>query len=379
MPAPARELRNGVEITRVRSTSFGRGSHIGRLADYATFYVQVLRTLLTGRRRAGVVVLTTPPLLEFVAWLARRLRGQRYAVWSMDLHPDAEIAAGMLAPRGLLARVLLGLNKLGYRGADFLVDLGPYMKRLLTAKGVPAERTATVHMWSSGDEIEPTPRDRNPLAASLGLADRFVVMYSGNAGIVHEFDPILEAMRRLRDDARIHFLFVGDGPQRSRIERYAAEHRIENFGYHDYFARDQLRHSLSMADVHLISLRRPFVGISVPGKLYGIMAAGRPALFVGPAKCESADAIRDGQCGVVVDVDSSDAAGEIVSTLRRWSADSSEPRAMGERGRAVFLEQYERDRNCAAFGDVVARVWGAPVPAALPAGVGAFTSAAGGS
>ena len=253
------------------------------------------------------------------------------------------------------------------------------MKGLLTAKGVRVERTATVHMWSASDEIEPTPRERNPLVASLGLADRFVVMYSGNAGIVHEFGPILEAMRRLKDDARIHFLFVGDGPQRPRIERFAAEHGIENFSYRDYFARDQLRHSLSMADVHLISLRRPFVGISVPGKLYGIMAAGRPALFVGPPRCESADAIRDGQCGVVVDAESSTAADDLVSTLRRWSANPAEAEAMGARGRAVFLEQYERERNCGAFGDVVAAFWGAPRIPSESVGTPALSASRGGA
>ena len=47
-----------------------------------------------------------------------------------------------------------------------------------------------------------------------------------------------------------------------------------------------------MADVHLISMRPEMTGIVVPGKLYGVMAAGRPALFVGPTHCESADTIR---------------------------------------------------------------------------------------
>ena len=62
-----------------------------------------------------------------------------------------------------------------------------------------------------------------------------------------------------------------------------------------------LRYSLSVADVHLISLRQPFVGVSVPSKLYGAMASARPILFVGPKRCETADAIRDARCGVTVD------------------------------------------------------------------------------
>src|SRR4051812_24096981 len=96
MPAPSREVRNGVLIRRLPTASFGRGRQLGRLADYVSFYVQVLVRLLLGRTRTGVVYLTTPPLLSVIGAIVRLIRGQRYAVWSMDLHPAAEIASGML-------------------------------------------------------------------------------------------------------------------------------------------------------------------------------------------------------------------------------------------------------------------------------------------
>lgn len=362
--APERQERNGVQITRLRATTFGRGSHLGRLADYSSFYVQVLLRLLFGPRQDGVVLLTTPPLLSVVGRLARLLRGQPYAIWSMDLHPDAEFAAGMLDRRRLLGRLLEWANATGYRGADFVVDLGPYMKRRLLDKGVSAARTETVHVWSRLDEIEPTPRDANPLLDELGLRGRFVVMYSGNAGIVHDFTHVLEAMRRLRDDRRIYFLFVGGGPQRPAIERYAREHRLENFAYRDYVPRDQLRHSLAAADAHLITLRAPFAGIAVPGKLYGIMASGRPAVFVGPTRSESAEAIREARCGVVIDPDADPRPAEsLARVLSDWADDPTPARRLGAAGREVFLVRYERVPNCRAFESVIRRTWGTPVPA----------------
>lgn len=359
VPAPPREARNGVRITRVRATSFGRGSHLGRIVDYATFYARVALRLLAVPRDTHVVFLTTPPLIAVLGWLARRLRGQRYAIWSMDLHPEAEIAAGMLPERGLLARALTWLNGLGYRGADFVVDLGAYMKQRVIAGGVDLARAVTVPVWGREEETEPVERGRNPLAGELGLGDDFVVMYSGNAGLVHDFRDILHAMRLLKDDRGLQFLFVGGGPQRRYIERYAAEHSVGNFRYLDYFPRERLRYSLSLADAHLISLRAPFVGISVPAKLYGVMSAARPALFVGPERCETADTIREGDCGAVIDPAAGDAAPAIVATLRGWRADAAARRAMGERGRALFLERYERAPNCAAFEDVLRARWSA--------------------
>jgi glycosyltransferase involved in cell wall biosynthesis len=363
MQAPTREVRNGVQIQRVRTTGFGRGRHLGRIVDYLSFYVQALVALLRGPRRDGVIFLTTPPLLAFLGAIARLVRGQRYGIWSMDLHPDAEIASGMLREGSVLARVLEWANRIGYRRADFVVDLGPYMKQRLAMKGVAKARLHTVHVWSTKGEIEPTSRDENPLIDELGLRDKFVVMYSGNAGIVHDFDAICGAMRLLRNDPRIHFLFVGDGPRRQEIERFARAHDIGNFEYRGYFPREQLRYSLSIADVHLISLRAPFVGISVPGKLYGIMASARPALFVGPERCESAETILGAGCGAVIDpgTAAADTAERIAAVLRRWAQQPEEARTLGASGRAAFLSTYERTPNCQAFAHIIAAEWPAHV------------------
>lgn len=364
--APSEETRNGVRIRRLRGTAFGRGRTLGRLADYASFYVRVLGILLGSRRHDGVVFLTTPPLLAFIGRIARLLRGQRYGIWSMDLHPDAELASGMLRPSSPLAKLLVWANNVGYRGADFVVDLGPYMRRRLAEKGVAPERSHTVHVWSDRDEIEALPKEGNSLVDELGLQGRFVVMYSGNAGLVHDFGDILEAMRRLKDDRRIYFLFVGGGPRRREIDAFAREHRLTNFAYRDYFPREQLRHSLGVADVHLISLREPFVGIAVPGKLYGIMASARPALFIGPERCESADTVREFGCGAVIDPKSGDGAERIVELLRKWSESPELLEAMGSRGREAFLEHFEREVNCAHWARVIAAAWGAPAPRDVP-------------
>jgi glycosyltransferase involved in cell wall biosynthesis len=355
LPAPAAERHNHVHIRRLQTTAFGRARHLGRIADYASFYVQVLWRILTGRRRDIVVFLTTPPLLSFIGWAGRRLRGQRYAIWSMDLHPDAEIAEGMLSPRSVLGRFLVWANGVGYRHADAVIDLGPYMKARIIAKGVDARRTFTIPVWSRAGEVEPIPASENPLRRELGLDGRFVVMYSGNAGLVHDFGPVLDAMRRLRDDPRIYFLFAGGGPRRQEIEARAAEAGIRNFRYVDYFPRERLRWSLAVGDVHLISLRPEFVGMAVPGKLYGIMAAGRPAIFIGPERSDSAETILKAGCGRVIDPLAGTPGEKLAELLVRWAADPVEARAAGERGRASFLREYEREGNCARFATVLAQ------------------------
>jgi colanic acid biosynthesis glycosyl transferase WcaI len=360
--APARETRNGVQVRRVATTQFGRRTNLGRVVDYASFYLAVLMRLLFGRRYDGVIFLTTPPLIACVGRIARALRGQRYGIWSMDLHPEAEIAAGMLTQRSLAARVLAWLDARAYRGADFVVDLGSYMRDRVLRKGVSTVRSHTVNIWGGRLELPPT-NGANPLTRRLQLEDRFVVMYSGNAGIVHDFGGIFEAMRLLRDDPRIFFLFVGNGPRRREVEAFARRESVQNFAYHDYFPRDFLRYSLSIADVHLISLRPQFVGISVPSKLYGAMASARPILFVGPDRCETADAIRDVRCGVVIDpTETGDAVAgrRIAEVLQGWADVRSAREELGARARCAYVERYDHRLSCSAFESIVRSAWGAP-------------------
>jgi colanic acid biosynthesis glycosyl transferase WcaI len=362
--APGREVLQGVKVHRVTTTRFGRRTYVGRLVDYATFYVVVLAKLLVGRRYDGVVFLTTPPLVSVAGRIARLLRGQPYAVWSMDLHPEAEIAAGMLRERSLLARLLAWLDASAYRNADFVVDLGPHMRQRIARKGVSEARMRTVNIWGGRGDVAPW-RGANPLTQRLGLEDRFIVMYSGNAGIVHDFGAILEAMRELRDDPRIFFLFVGGGPRRREVEEFADREQLPNFEYHDYIPRELLRYSLAVAHVHLISLRQTFVGVSVPSKLYGAMASARPILYVGPKVCETADAIREARCGVVIDPkDAGDvAAGKrIASVLRAWAEVPSACEELGARGRCAFLERYEHRLSCASFEGIVRSSWGRESP-----------------
>ncbi len=357
LEVPSRDIHNGVRIRRLRTTGFGRGSFVGRAIDYAGFYVQALLRGLFGRRHDMVVYLTTPSLLSFVGRVVKAIRRQPYGVWSMDLHPEIEEALGVFRANAPHTRVLHAIGRAGDRGAAFVVDLGSHMKRRLVERGVNEERTHTIPVWSQRDEIGALPPTENPLRRELGLTDRFVVMYSGNAGLAHRFDEVLEAMSRMKDDPTTFFLFVGGGPRRTAIESFASEHAIENFRYLDYFPRERLGESLSLGDAHLLTLRHDMSGLAVPGKLYGIMAAGRPVLVVGPRGCESAETVAACGAGAVVDPEPADGTaslahdpiGDIVGRLARWRDDPAERDEIGTRARDAFLAGFEKDVCCRAW------------------------------
>lgn len=356
---PIAEARNGVHIHRVPATSFGRRSTLTRMADYLSFYARALWAALCLPRFDAVITLTTPPIIGLIGTLLRRLKGSQHVYWSMDLHPDASLALGRMSIKHPVVAGLAWLSDSVYRQADRVVSLGPYMADRLLKKRVRSDRLIQVPVWSRRDEVYPLAREGHPLRESLGLTDRFVAMYSGNLGLAHSFDEFLEAARRLREHPEIVFLYIGHGPRLKEVRDVQEAEGLDNIRFLEFFPREQLHASLSLADVHLISLRREMTGVVVPGKLYGAMASGRPALFVGPEHCESADTIRRSDCGVTLrqgDVDG------LVEALVRLAQSPTLVQQMGARGRAAFLAAYEKNHCCREWNRLIGELVGAPQP-----------------
>jgi len=356
---PRRESHNGVSIHRVDATSLGRKSTLTRMIDYLSFYLRAFWLGLFLPRFDVVATLTTPPIIGLIGTLLRRIKGSRHIYWSMDLHPDASLALGRMSKTNPIVRFLAWLSDVVYRQADKVVVLGSYMADRIAAKGVRRDRLAMIPVWNRRDEIYPIPRAGHPLRSELGLESKFIAMYSGNLGLAHSFDEILEAARRLKDRDDIVFLIVGDGPRLAQVQAAQQAEDLVNVRFLKYFPRAMLHASLSLADVHLISMRAEMTGIVVPGKLYGAMASARPTIFVGPAHCESADTIRRADCGATIPLGDVD---RLVATLERYADDPEAALADGERGRAAFLELHEREGCCAEWAALVGDLVTSPAP-----------------
>lgn len=354
---PRREVRKNVHIHRLSAVpGGGKQSMLRRVIDYAGFHVLCMAWLsLFGWGFAIIVTLTTPPLIGIYVTPIRLLSlGRvRHVCWAMDLHPDAEFELGIWSRRNPLWRLMGWLNAFHFRMADATVALGDAMKRRLVGHGVPAAGIEAISVWSGAEEVQPMPADTSPTRHDPRLAGKCVVMYSGNAGLVHTFDSVCRAMLELRDDSRLAFLFVGFGKRLKEIEAFAAEHKLMNFVKLPLQPREQLSESLAGGDVHLVTLREGMSGVAVPCKLYGIMAAARPVVFVGPTDSDTAQHIVQSDCGAVLGIE--DSAG-LVATFRRLADDHAERHRLGDNARRGFMAHHERQVCCRQWADLLQRV-----------------------
>jgi glycosyltransferase involved in cell wall biosynthesis len=284
----------------------------------------------------------------------------------MDMWPDVAEALGMIRPRSFTARALRRCAASMYGVADHVVSLGWTMSDRLGRYGVYQDRVSAVHNWVPGESVRALDPGTCGLTGSPAREGAFLVMYSGNMGMAHEFDTILDAAGLLQGEGAVRFEFVGGGRRRREVQEGAAARGLRNVAFMESRPMGDLAILLGSADAHLVSMRGEATGMLVPSKIYGILAAGRPALFVGPSQCEVSDLI--GASGGGARFSPGDAHG-LADLIRTLSADRAKARRLGEKGRAYYDRFLGRDRSVAA---IVAVVTGSSAPARAPLAAGLF-------
>ena len=318
-----------VTIHRVAALPFARGK-LGRILSYASFYPLALAKALTLPHMDVVVSLTTPPLLSVVGSIVKTTRGSHHYIWEQDIYPDVAVNLGVIQANGLLDKIVGLLADSSRRHADGLLSLGDCMTERLLRRGIDSKQIHLTENWSSAQTITPLPRP--------GDAADLVLLYSGNLGLAHDLDTFSQVIRELRHEPRFRFIFVGGGGRRAELQRFVDEHGLTSVEFRGYVPRDMLSEGLSLGDIGVVLQSGNCSGLVVPSKVYGIMAAGRPILFVGPAGATPALTIDRHNCGWHIDNGNVFA---LVQLLRHLATHPDEVRIAGANARIALEQHYD--------------------------------------
>ncbi|MBL0174101.1 MAG: glycosyltransferase family 4 protein [Ignavibacteria bacterium] len=350
-PLPREETHNGVVIHRVPVTNFGKRTPWQRLGDAASFNTMAfLRALRLSRpdviitQTALLFIVTTAAVLAF-------LRRSRLLVWCQDVWPDIAFALGLFRQRSYSGRLFRLLAHGSMRRADRVAAIGRCMARYLTnGVRIPADRVVLHPNWGDSRDLAPVAHNDNSFRQGLGVGDRFVVLYSGNMGWGHPFENIMDAIRDLRENDGIHFVFIGGGQRRPFIEEYIHANALTNITLLPYQPYDLLAQTLSAGDLHLVSLDARLDGLIIPSKFYGALAVARPVLFLGSGNNEIAHVIEESGCGVRIDADDPQALVRIILDAAEHREEWAQK---GRAGYSEFLAKYRRDIGTGRYVSVI--------------------------
>jgi glycosyltransferase involved in cell wall biosynthesis len=346
-----REVYRGVDIRRANGTKLRQGRFVARASNYVSYFAAATAASFGVGRPDVVVSLTDPPIVGLAAlWTARRT-GARFVFLCEDIFPEVATLLEDFQNRSINA-ALDRVNRYLLRSADGIVALGDRMRRrLVEEKGADPARVHVIHNWADCDAIVPGPKD-NAFSREHGLADRFVLMHSGNVGLSQNLDVLVEAADRLRSKERLTVAIVGDGSKRRALEAMAAGRSLTNVRFLPYQPKALLHDSFASADAFLVSLKAGIEGFIVPSKVYGILAAGRPYIAATDPASEPAQIARESGCGLVAAPGDPAALADAIATMYDNPAMT---RDMGARAR-LAARQYDRKNAVQAYHELFERV-----------------------
>ena len=358
------ETVNGVTIHRTWTARFGRNNLAGRALDYMSFYASSFLSVLKHARPGDLVIAKTdPPLLGVTIGFAAVLKGARRANWLQDLYPEVAAELGVSLARGPMGGLLRALRNRSLKRSDLVVAIGSRMKERLVSEGLDAARIVILPNFSRDDEIAPDPPGTGTLRQAWGFRESdFVVGYSGNLGRAHDYETVLDAASALRNTVDMKFLFVGGGHAHSLVEQAARKRGLETLSFQPYQPESQLSQSLSVPDVHWLSLKPALEGLIVPSKVYGIAAVARPVVMIGDPDGEVGRIVTQYACGAVFAPGDWEALSDF---LKRLQQEPDYRRTLGRNARAWLSEHASRTAVLGQWPEVLAGIPAAPVPESL--------------
>jgi len=344
---PKFEVLNGVKVHRLSIGNTSRTRLRDRFFGYLSFYTKAFMRVHTLPKADVIVTLTTPPLISLLGTYVKLIKGSKYINWVMDIYPDIAVRAGVLSRYGLPNIIWSTLGKLSYRTADKLVVLGHDMKREMMSKKIEESKIEVIQCWACSKEVYPIEVTTNEFRQEALCHNSFNMMYSGNMGTCHAFKELMTVLDELKENTQIKMTFIGGGKQLPELKNRLQSHKnVEFLPYQD---RTKLANSLSAPDAHLITLQDRYDGLLVPSKLYAIMAAARPVVFVGSENNEVARIVRDSDCGVVVPLGKPEL---LKKAFLDFANDPEMARELGENGRRYFLNEFDKPIGIRKFEDL---------------------------
>ncbi len=337
-----RDMRNGVTVERVGSTTYSRHKMVSRVSNYLSYLALAVPRALAIRADL-IVAMTDPPFAGLAGAFISKLARRPFIYNIRDLYPDMALGGGIVK-ESLSVRWWEKLHRRALRRAKRVVVLGDDMRERILRKGIAPERVVVIRDGTLIPEI--LAEQSHPIAREIRCGFPFVAIHAGNLGFYGAWETLLNTAKLLEAE-NIGLIFVGEGANRQRLQQ--ATQGSPNVRFIPFRPAQEVPLVMAAGDVHIITVRRGLEGVVVPSKLYSVLAAGRPVLAVAADESDVVRIVREARCGLAADPDDPAA---VASALRAMRDNPLELTDMARRAREV-AKKYVRVNELKRFVGVI--------------------------
>ena len=347
------EELNGIKIVRVKVPEFSKASKVSRIKNILSYFIRAIIATFKVGKQDFVYSISQPPILGGVLGiLGKWIKNAKYIYNIQDFNPEQTMAINY-SKNKLILKVMMAFDKFSCKRADKVIVVGRDMvetlqnrfklRNGLISKKIP--NYSYINNWTDEENIYPLD-SLHPKVISFkkkyGLVDKFVFMYSGNIGLYYDLENLIKVVKKFKAESDVVFAFVGEGSVKGKLEAYKENYQLNNVCFIPYQDKSELIYSLNAGDVHWVVNAKGIRGVSVPSKIYGVMAAGRPVLGVLEEGAEARLIIEEANCGYVTDPGNYN---QIEKIIRKFIYEKETPnfKQMCENGRDYLVGNLTKD------------------------------------
>ncbi len=354
---------HGVNVLRIRVPEFRKGFMISRLVNITSYFFGAISATFRVGKMDYVFAISQPPIMGgILGRIGKRIKKAKLIYNIQDFNPEQTQAVGM-SKTSALTGLMMHMDKKSCTQADKVIVVGRDMVETLKNRyendkknKVPAH--AFINNWIDEKSIKPLPKDHPQVMAfkeKYGLQNKFVIMYSGNIGLYYDLQNIIKVVKQFKDELDVVFAFIGQGTVLDTLKAYKEKNRLENVVFIPYQEKKDLVYSLNAGDVHWVVNAKGIKGISVPSKLYGVMAAGKPVIGVLDEGSEARLIIEEAECGLLSDPSDYKKIKQLIETFIQHK-DEEFASTMGQKGRDYLMKYLTKEVSIRKYEDEILNV-----------------------
>lgn len=339
---PMKEVYENIEIERLKYSQKKRSNTFGRLVNYFSFTMKVALNFGEFKKYKSIIVYSNPPILPVIPALANKFFGTKVIFVSYDVYPEMAYITKSISENGIISKVMKLANKIIFKRVEKVVALSSEMKEyLLKCRPVLDKGQIDVIPNWFEDKTDNRNEVKNSTFKEIKGENNLIVSYFGNMGICQDIDTIVEAIRQLKDNTKIKFLFAGHGNKMGNLKKIIKEENLENVKIFDFLHDQDFEDALNISDCFLLSLTDGLTGLCVPSKTYSYMMAGKPIIAIMGKYSDIVRDLEEHNCGYGMEVGEHS---KLVSNIQELYSDVDKRKLMGENCRKVFLKKYTKEQ-----------------------------------
>lgn len=276
-----RKLTDDITIHTVQA--YDNTTILKRMLTWSMAFIKMLFIIKTRYRDAELFLVSNPPFTVFIPLFCNN----PFSYLVYDIYPDAITASGISHPDSLPVRIWTSINKKVYKKARKVFTISDGMKKTIS-NNVEDSKIQVIPLWTDELSISRIKKSDNIFLKEQGLEDKFVVLYSGNLGISHDVEVIIDIAEKFIYQNKFFFLVIGEGEKRESLSSMILKKSLKNCRLLPLQPKEKLPYTFSAADMAVVTLSSFASNLSVPSKTFNYLSAGAPLLCVASDESELA-------------------------------------------------------------------------------------------